>query len=306
MHKYPKLYQLSMDLGCKVLENEDMSKHTSFLIGGPADIFIEVSNKEALKKIINITQEEKIPVFILGNGSNILVSDNGIKGAVIKLCGDFSQIKLLNDNRIECGSAVSLSKLCSFALKNSLSGLEFAWGIPGSVGGAVYMNAGAYGGEIKDVIFSSSHIDTDNQEKTLEKDKLEMSYRTSFYSNKNHIITSSIFQLTKDSYENIKDRMDDYINRRKSKQPLDFPSAGSVFKRPEGYFAGTLIEQCGLKGKSINDAMVSTKHCGFIINKGNAKCEDVLNLVSYIQDTVKNKTGVSLKCEIKKVGHFNK
>lgn len=306
MFKYSLLCEIAKKLNCEVYENEPMNKHTSFLIGGTADVFIVVKNTHALEEILKNINENKIPVFVLGKGSNILVSDNGIRGVVIKLNGEFSKIELLENDKIKCGAGVSLSKLCSFALKNSLSGLEFAWGIPGSCGGAAYMNAGAYCGEMKDVLISCDHLTASGTKKTFCGDDLDLSYRHSVYSNKDYIITSLVVKLKKDTYESIKSKMDNYINKRITKQPLEYPSAGSVFKRPCGYFAGCLIDQCGLKGKKINEAQVSDKHCGFIINRGKATCADVLNLIECIQHKVKEDTGILLECEIKKVGEFNK
>ena len=304
MYKYSELLDSFKNLNCKITENEPMSKHTTFSIGGNADVFITVNDEKSLKEIILKAKENNIPVFILGKGSNILVSDNGIRGIVIKLDGAFSEIKMIDENTIECGAGVSLSRLCSFAQRNALSGLEFAWGIPGSCGGAAYMNAGAYSGEMKDVIVFCRHIDNNGNSETIYKDELNLSYRHSIYSEKEYIITSIAVKLEKDNCEDIKSRMDEYLNRRKTKQPLEFPSAGSVFKRPKGYFAGALIQECNLKGVNVNDACVSEKHSGFIINKGNAKCSDVLELIDHIQNVVKKETGVFLECEVKKVGEF--
>lgn len=290
---------------CKfnIKENEPMKYHTSFKIGGNAQLLISVTTYEELQELLRLCREENVPVFILGRGSNLLVSDKGIDGVVITLEGVFKNISLVDDDEIFCGAGVSLARLCNFAYENSLSGLEFAWGIPGSAGGAAFMNAGAYGGEMKDVLISCRHIDTDFNQGTFNKEELALSYRHSIYSESNYIITGLLLKLKKDSQVEIRNRMDDYMKRRKDKQPLDYPSAGSVFKRPEGYFAGTLIEQSGLKGYSIGGAQVSQKHAGFIINTGNASCCDVLNLVEHIQNTVKDKYGVSLECEIRPVGN---
>ena len=290
--------------GFEIKENESMRKHTTFKIGGNAQALIKVTNNEGLIDILKKCKESEIPVFILGKGSNLLVSDNGIDGIVIKLDGVFNQIKLLDDETICCGAGVSLAKLCSYACEHGLSGLEFAWGIPGSVGGAVYMNAGAYGGEMKDVIQSCTHIDTNNTAGTLNAEQMDLSYRHSIYSENNYVITSVTLNLKKDSPVEIRNRMNDYMNRRKNKQPVEFPSAGSVFKRPEGYFAGALIQEADLKGKQIGDAQVSEKHAGFIINKGNATCNDVLELVKCIQNKVKENTGIDLECEIKPIGRL--
>lgn len=298
-----KIISFSEKYKFDIKENEPMKYHTSFKIGGNAQLLISVNTYEGLKELLKLCKSENVPVFILGKGSNILVSDKGIEGVVIKLDGVFKNISLVDDDEIFCGAGVSLAKLCNFAYENSLSGLEFAWGIPGSAGGAAFMNAGAYGGNMSDVLVSCTHIDSDFNQGTFTKKELSLSYRHSIYSENNYIVTGLLLKLQKDSQVEIRNRMDDYMKRRKDKQPLDYPSAGSVFKRPEGYFAGTLIEQSGLKGYSIGGAKVSEKHAGFIINTGNASCNDVLNLVEYIQNTVKEKHGVSLECEIRLVGN---
>ncbi len=281
--------------------DEPMKKHTSFKIGGNAKLFFSVGNENDLRELLNLCKQSGVRYMIIGNGSNLLISDEGFDGAVIKLCGEFNDITLISDTEIYCKAGVLLSKLCLFALEHSLSGLEFAYGIPGSVGGAVYMNAGAYNGEMKNVVLSCSHIDENGETQTIGADNLDMSYRHSFYSGKNYVITGVTLKLRKGKSDDIKLQMDDYMSRRKSKQPLNYPSAGSVFKRPTGYYAGALIEQAGLKGKQIGGAQVSEKHAGFIINKDNATAEDVCSLVKLIQETVKEKFGVDLECEIKKV-----
>lgn len=302
MYNIENVLDIARKNGFDIKENESMSKHTTFKIGGNAQALITVTTNEGLIDILKKCKEDEVPVFILGKGSNLLVSDNGIDGIVIKLDGVFSQIKMLDDETICCGTGVSLAKLCSYAREHSLSGLEFAWGIPGSVGGAVYMNAGAYGGEMKDVLLSCTHIDTSNTVGTLNADELDLGYRHSVYSENSYIITSATIKLQKDSSVEIRNRMNDYMTRRKDKQPVEYPSAGSVFKRPQGYFAGALIQEANLKGKQIGGAQVSEKHAGFIINKGNATCNDVLELVNFIQQRVKAETGIDLECEIKPVG----
>ncbi len=279
------------------LENEPLSRHTSFKIGGEAELFLNVDNIEQLKAVMKACDDNYIPLFVLGKGSNLLISDDGMKGVVLTLDGDFKDISI-EENKVTCGAGVNLAKLCTFALSKSLSGLEFAYGIPGSVGGAAYMNAGAYGGEMKDVITSVTHITKDGEVKTLLASQLDLSYRHSVYKDTDDIILFVTFELSVDNAEDIKARMDDFMTRRKTKQPLEFPSAGSVFKRPEGNYAGTLIEKCGLKGKTIGGAQVSEKHAGFIINIGGATCDDVLELVKFVQDTVKKETGYFLEREI--------
>lgn len=306
VYNYSELINIAETNGCKFFINEPLSNHTTFKIGGNADLFINVPNEEILKKMIKYIDENKIPRFILGNGSNILASDKGYQGVILHLCDEFNKISLIDDADIRCGAGVSLSKLCTFARDNSLSGLEFAWGIPGTVGGAVFMNAGAYGGEMKDVVISTAHVKDNGIEEKLNSDELGFAYRSSAYSNKNYIITSVSIRLRKDKKELIKDRMDDYIERRKSKQPLEYPNAGSVFKRPVNNFAGTLIEQAGLKGVSVGGAQVSLKHAGFIINKGKATGKDVIDLINVVKEKVFEKSNVNLECELKFLGEFSK
>ena len=281
--------------------NEPMSAHTTFKIGGGADVFITARDEAELVSVINACRDSGIPFMILGNGSNLLISDNGIEGAVITLGEGFKHISV-DGEYITAGAGAKLSKLCSVALDNSLSGLEFAYGIPGSVGGAMFMNAGAYGGEMKDVAVSVTALDPDGEIKEYPAEELGLGYRTSVFKTNGCIILNSKFKLHKDSKDAVRSRMDDFMDRRKTKQPLEYPSAGSVFKRPEGAFAGTLIEQCGLKGKTVGGAQVSEKHAGFIINIGSATCDDVTKLVSVIQDTIKAETGFELECEIIRTG----
>lgn len=286
-------------LGAQVQENEPMSLHTSFQIGGPADAFVTVLDEKSLSGVLKKCREAQAPVYVIGNGSDLLIPDQGLRGVVIGFGGDFCKIRLEDETRIVCGPGVTLAKLCKFALEHSLSGLEFAWGIPGSAGGAAYMNAGAYGGEMKDVLIQCRHLDENGDPGEFAGESLDFSYRRSAYTDRRLVITRLTFQLNKGDYSVIKAQMEDYLSRRKSKQPLEYPSAGSVFKRPQGYFAGQLIEQCGLKGKAIGGAQVSEKHAGFIINTGGATCQDVQRLVRLIQDTVKQEKQVALECEIK-------
>ena len=278
--------------------DEPMKNHTTFKVGGNAQVFVTVNSKEELSVLMKYISSENISYFILGKGSNLLVSDSGIKGVVITLSGEFSDIKIMDGNKIVAGAGASLMKLCRFAQENSLSGLEFAYGIPGSVGGAVFMNAGAYGGEMKDCLASADYITPQGEAGTFTKDELNLGYRTSVFRNKNYIITSCTLSLKEDNREIIKGKMDELLGRRKSKQPLEYPSAGSTFKRPEGAFAGTLIESCGLKGYTIGGACVSEKHAGFIINKGGATFEDIDSLIKEVQKKVKDETGYFLETEV--------
>ena len=283
------------------LLNEPMSAHTTFKIGGAADILITVGNLSELQTVISACKDCSMPYMILGNGSNLLVSDKGIEGAVITLDGDFKEITV-EAQTVTAGAGAKLSRLCTVAMEHSLSGLEFAYGIPGTVGGAMYMNAGAYGGEMKDVALSVTALSPDGSVREVPAAEMALGYRTSVFKTNGDIILFAKYNLHTGDKSAIKAQMEDIMGRRKSKQPLEYPSAGSVFKRPEGAFAGTLIEQCGLKGKTVGGAQVSEKHAGFIINVGGATCDDVMELVKVVQDTVKAETGYILEREIIRTG----
>lgn len=301
MEKIETLKRVAEIAGCLVLKDEPMSRHTTFQIGGPADLYIAVKDIIALKDIIRTANTLGIRLLPLGNGSNVLVSDAGIRGAVLSLTGDFRRITLSDPTTISCGAGATLAGLCKFAQRNSLTGLEFAWGIPGTVGGAAFMNAGAYDGQFSDVLVSTTHVTRSGKTDSLLGPEMEMDYRKSAYQENGCIVTSVVVRLEPGSQEQISMQMDEYFNRRKERQPLEMPSAGSVFKRPEGMYAGTLIEEAGLKGTQIGGAMVSEKHAGFIVNIGNATCEDVLKLIDKIRETVKKKSGVTLECEIRPI-----
>ncbi len=279
--------------------NEPMKNHTSFKIGGNADIFISPKNINECSDVILECNNEKIPYIIVGRGSNLLVRDEGIKGVVISISNSFSEIKALSDTVLCCQAGASLASVCSFALENSLTGMEFAYGIPGNIGGAIYMNAGAYGGEMKDIVVSCEYLDQNGKLQTISAEELDFSYRHSFFSDKNYIIVSVTLELKKGNAEEIKEKMTDILKRRKEKQPLEFPSAGSTFKRPEGSYASLLVDECGLKGMRVGDAQVSEKHAGFIINRANATAKDVLELIEKVQTIVKEKTGYYLEPEVK-------
>lgn len=285
----------------KYIKDEPMSKHTSFKIGGPCDLLVYVDSIRLLKEFIHRCKVENVNYMILGNGTNMLVHDEGISGAVIKLCGEFDNV-FVASTFITAGASASLEDVCKLARDNSLTGLEFAYGIPGSVGGAAFMNAGAYDSEMKNVIMGVSYLDKNNEVKEYLIDDLHFGYRKSIFRETGEIILNVKFKLEPGNFVDISNKMDDLLQRRKSKQPLEFPSAGSVFKRPDGQYAGTLIQECGLKGKTVGGAQVSDKHSGFIINIGNATCNDVLNLVKVVQDTVKDKTGFFLEREIIDLG----
>ena len=279
-----------------------MSEYTSFRTGGPAEILLFPSNELQLRAMLVLCSDEGVRPFIFGNGSNLLVSDDGIKGVSIRLSANYDEIRLLNDNMIFCTAGTKLAKLCKFALDNSLTGLEFAYGIPGTAGGAAYMNAGAYGGEMKDVLVSCNHLDYSGNPGRLSGDMLGLSYRRSAYTDKYFVITGITVSLQKGDREEIEEKMKDILQRRIDKQPLDLPSAGSFFKRPEGYFAGALIEQCGLKGFSVGGAQVSEKHAGFVVNKGGATTVEIMELGRLVSEKVFNETGVRLEMEVKYIG----
>lgn len=305
MKSYAELEKIVSDLNLEATYDEPMAKHTSFKIGGNADVFLKVRTLAMLKELLNALRAKAIPYFILGNGSNLLVSDKGIRGVVIKLVGDFQKIELIGEDIIECGAGVHLIKLCRFAQQNALSGLEFAYGIPATVGGAVFMNAGAYDGEMKDVLLSTENLTPSGEQVSLAASELDLSYRHSRYSTTGEIILFARLKLNRGDAAQIKDKMDGFLARRREKQPLKYPNAGSVFKRPPGNYAGTLIQTCGLKGKKIGGAEVSTQHGGFIVNKGGATCQDVLRLISHIQATVLEKADVALESEVRVVGDFS-
>ena len=297
MNDYGILINAAEKYGAAVLMNEPMKSHTSFCIGGPCDIMIKINCEALLCELIKLCSENSVKYYIVGRGSNILVSDEGLRGAVLLIGKDFGSVRVKGDI-IECEAGASLAAVCNVALENSLTGLEFAYGIPGSVGGAVFMNAGAYGGEMKDVLVSCRYIDENGKIKELPLEKMELSYRHSFFSERELCITSVKMRLQKGERDKIKDRMDTLMERRRDKQPLEYPRAGSTFKRPEGDFAARLIEVCGLKGTSCGGAEVSTKHSGFVINKGNATFKDVMGVVDTVKQKVKEQTGVTLECEV--------
>ncbi len=285
--------------GISYIENEPMALHTTFKIGGPARLAVFPKNENEISDVIKICKEENVRYMVVGNGSNLLVADEGIDAVVILLGKEFGEVKLIDDTTIFAEAGAPLMKVCRFALENGLSGLEFAYGIPGSCGGGAFMNAGAYGGELGDVMFRCDHIDKDGNKGSLEGDDLKLAYRHSAYYENGCVITGAYFKMQKADKEEIKAKMNDYMSRRRDKQPLEYPSAGSTFKRPEGNFAGALIEQCGLKGTSVGGAEISTKHAGFVINKGGATCKDVLDLCKKVADTVKAEKGIDLEMEVR-------
>ena len=285
-----------------ILENEPMSKHTTFRIGGNADIFLspEVSQ---VSEIMALAKAYEVPVTVIGNGSNLLVADKGIRGLVLSFGKEAESIQM--DGRCMTVSAGTiLAKAAAEAAKNSLTGLEFAAGIPGSLGGAIVMNAGAYGGEMKDVVISAKVLTPEGEIKELSKEELDLSYRHSCIPEKGYIVLEAILELSHGEEAEIREKMADFKNRRVEKQPLEYPSAGSTFKRPEGYFAGKLIQDANLRGYQVGGAQVSEKHCGFVINKGNATAQDVLQLIQDVQRVVYDTFQVELEPEVKMIGEF--
>lgn len=285
----------------QLLMHEPMKNHTSFKIGGEADILVSPATEDQIIEVIRYCSDMNVPIFVMGNGSNLLVSDKGIRGVVLKIAGSFSNVDIAED-RMNVETGILLSSLANRALKESLSGLEFASGIPGTLGGALAMNAGAYGSEMKDVVVSITAVDMQGNMIELEGDMLEFGYRTSRLQRKGLIALKTILELEKGDPSRIKETMVELTRRRREKQPLSYPSGGSVFKRPEGYYAGKLIQDAGLKGYSIGGAQVSTQHAGFIINKGDATCADVVSLIETIKDKVYREFGVKLSPELKIVG----
>lgn len=281
--------------------NEPMSKHTSFKIGGNADIFIKVRTEEQIRKVIELAKQEEEQITILGNGTNILVKDNGIRGIVIKICTN--SYEFIDEETIRVDSGMLNAKLARILLDKSLSGFEFAAGIPGTIGGAIKMNAGAYGGQMSDIVVSTKYIDLeDNKIKEITTQEHTFSYRKSFFSNKKTVILSTILKLAKSNKEEIQEKMDKNNESRKEKQPIDKPSAGSTFKRGDGFITAQLIDECGLKGLNIGGAHVSEKHAGFVVNIGNATAEDVIKLTQIIKEKVYKKFNKNIELEIEIIG----
>ena len=288
-------------LGCEVREQEPMARHTTFKIGGPADLFVVASTAVQVREIITRFGDGSVPLLKIGNGSNLLVSDHGYRGIVLMLAGREVD-PIIEDGLVICPAGVSLQRLCRFAQKSGLSGLEFAYGIPGAVGGGVYMNAGAYGGQMSDVIEWAEAVAPDGAVVRVSAADMKMAYRHSVFMERDMTITSAAFRLTPGDMPQITAAMDDVMLRRREKQPLEFPSAGSFFKRPPDNFAGALIENAGLKGYSVGGAQVSEKHAGFIINRHNATCEDVRRLADEVTETVLKNYSIMLESEVKYIG----
>lgn len=283
---------------------EAMAAHTTFRVGGPADCLIEIQNEEQLRKIQHYLQLVEIPFTVLGNGSNVLISDKGFRGVVLQVAGAMNQIQI-EGNVVIAQAGALMSQVARAAMEHGLTGLEFASGIPGTVGGGVVMNAGAYGGDMSQVVRCVSVISPEGEAMELENASMEFGYRYSTIRHQNFIVTKVIFELTVGNREEIKAKMDELAAKRREKQPLEFPSAGSTFKRPEGYFAGELIMNAGLRGFQVGGARVSDKHCGFVINAGNATAQDIMKLIREVQLRVKDKYRVDLEPEVVFLGDFS-
>ncbi|HJC50763.1 MAG TPA: UDP-N-acetylmuramate dehydrogenase [Candidatus Anaerostipes avistercoris] len=289
--------------GDQVLTGEPMSRHTTFRIGGPADIFVIPKTIEDISHVCAIAKKQEIPLFVLGNGSNLLVADQGMDGIVLQIYKNFSGVSA-DGNELAIKAGTLLSTAAKAAQAEELTGFEFAGGIPGTFGGAVVMNAGAYGGEMVQVLKEVTVLTPEGEIKTIPAEELELGYRTSNILKNGYVVLSGTIALEKGDPEQIKAKMDEYSTARRTKQPLELPSAGSTFKRPEGYFAGKLIQDAGLRGYQVGGARVSDKHCGFVVNQDNATAADVMRLIADVQRIVKDKFNVELEPEVKRVGRF--
>lgn len=285
----------------QLIENESMSRHTTFRIGGNADMFVSIKSIDELSALIKLAKKTNTPFAVIGNGSNLLVGDKGIRGLVIEIGQGLAECEI-NGNKINAGAGIKLSKLASLAAAESLTGLEEISGIPGTLGGGIFMNAGAYGGELKNTVKRVTYVDDDGEIHTIDGDECDFGYRKSVFSGGGKFIVSAELELNKGDKTEITEKMAEYTRRRCEKQPLSYPSAGSTFKRPEGYFSGGLIEQSGLKGYKSGGAMVSELHAGFVINCGNATAQDVKNVIEHIKKTVFEKFGVELEPEVRFLG----
>ena len=284
-----------------ILIDEPMSRHTTFRVGGPADFFVTPKAKEEVRDVIRICKEAGMPYYIIGNGSNLLVSDAGYRGVVVQIYKEMNEVKVEGD-LVKAQAGALLSGIAAKALEAELSGFEFASGIPGTIGGACVMNAGAYGGEMKDVLESVTVLTGEGKIIELGRNELELGYRTSVIAKKGYIVLGAVLKLERGDGEKIKTYMDELKEKRVTKQPLEYPSAGSTFKRPEGYFAGKLIEDAGLRGFQVGGAQVSEKHCGFVINRNHATAADIMELMRQVQIRVKENSGVDLEPEVKRLG----
>ena len=296
-----KIEEIIKDSNLEVLYNEEMSRHTSFKIGGQAEYYIKIKKIEELQELLEISKKHKIPLTVIGNGTNILVKDYGIKGIVAKI--NIKNIEISEENAIvTVGAGNTLAEIAQVLKNSDMSGFEELSGIPGTIGGAIRMNAGAHGKEIKDVIISATAIDYNGNIREFTKEEMQLEYRNSIFSKEKYIILSAKLQLEQGNKEEISTKMQEYANWRKEKQPLEYPNAGSTFKRGDGFITAALIDQCGLKGYTVGGAQISTKHAGFIINTGNAKAKDVLELVEITKKQVLQKFGKEIQLEIEVLG----
>lgn len=287
----------------KIRKDEPMRTHTTFRVGGPADYFVTPETDEEIAEVIRACREYEIPYYIVGNGSNLLVGDKGFRGVVIQIFKSMNRITVDGES-LKAQAGCGLAQIANAALESGLAGFEFAAGIPGTLGGAVVMNAGAYGGEMKDILVSVTVLTKDGEKKVLSVDELKLGYRTSIIPENEYIVLGAEIQLKAGDRTEIKARMDELREQRVSKQPLEYPSAGSTFKRPEGYFAGKLIQDAGLKGYTVGGARVSEKHSGFVINVGGATASDIQELMARVTEIVKDQAGVTLEPEVKRIGEF--
>ena len=288
--------------GLELRVNEPMYRHTTFRVGGPVTLMALPKSVDELAAVLELARKAGVEPFFLGRGSNLLVADRGAEAFLVKLAGGLDRLELLGENSLYVGAGVTLAQAAVFALEHALTGLEFAHGIPGTMGGGVFMNAGAYDGELSQVIDWADCLDENGRMFRLSGKDLELGYRTSIFSRKPWAVAGAKLDLTPGDPGSIRARMDDLARRRRSKQPLDLPSAGSTFKRPPGHFAGALIQEAGLKGVRVGGAMVSEKHAGFVVNTGGATCDDILSLIRLVRDTVLEKTGVLLEPEVRMLG----
>lgn len=298
---YHKLVQIVGEE--RVRTDEPMKSHTTFRVGGPADLFVTPETSEEVRAVIDMCRSEEIDCHIIGNGSNLLVSDRGVRGVVVQIAKAMNKIES-NGEQIRAQAGALLSEVAAHALKDGLAGFEFAAGIPGTLGGACVMNAGAYGGEMKDVLYEVTVLTPQGEFLVLKEDELELGYRTSVVARKGYIVLEAVIRLKKGDEEEIRRQMEDLRDRRISKQPLEYPSAGSTFKRPEGYFAGKLIQDAGLRGYTFGGAQVSEKHCGFVVNRGDATAAEVAELMRRVADKVEEQFKVRLEPEVKRLGDF--
>ena len=305
MRKYMDLYkELCAAVGAEhVLRDEPMNRHTTFRIGGPADFFVQPSCTEEIKAVRELCRLGEVPCYIIGNGSDLLVGDKGYRGVIIQICKRMNEVRA-DGERIIVQAGALLSRTAAAAYEASLTGMEFASGIPGTVGGALRMNAGAYGGEMKQIVESAEVLTAEGEVLELSAGELGMGYRTSVISRNDYVALSAVLKLERGAQKAIRARMDELKEKRVEKQPLEYGSAGSTFKRPEGYFAGKLIQDAGLRGYRVGDAQVSEKHCGFVINRGKATAAEVARLMDDVADRVEEKFGVRLEPEVKKIGEF--